>query len=472
MKKIISMILAGALLLHPVAVMAADSQSAGVLNAISFEHLKEEVLDRNLTIQSTANRIDEGENKISSGVIGLRQMQAPLDARCAGIIAYFTGKATGVKAISATKSDLIASLAGLPIDQSKLPDPGLMLVSQDGLTKYALTSAKNNNGGFLWIQTPVAFPSPNPSSLSPTLAVTPGLPDYVDTSLINNQLSLTLDYLNFNLLNMYQSQLMSVESQIQSLISQTDDNGVASVQQSIVNDRIVWGAQQLYLTYNDLSAQVDNLMKQLMLLQSQLTIVKLRFQLGMTTSTEVKTTEAKVGDLAIGFKTLNENRNWIKGSLNTMLGQDFDTNLTIAANPAVSESDVNTVNYDADLDKAVTWSKEILLKVKSESSIIPDSVVDDIQNLKLKTRLNFDKSYQGLNNKLQALKNEQSKLVIEQEKLEQVQLSYNLGMLSNIALEAAKVPCENQKLKVSNAQNDLVKAYTIYQWLIQGTDLS
>lgn len=472
MKKIISLILAGALLLQPVTVMATDSQDAGVLNSISFDKLKQEVLERNLTIKSTADKIDEGQIQVNSGVNGLKQLEAPLDASCAGILGYFTGKLTGVKAISATKSDLVTALTGVPIDQSKLPDTGHMLVSQDGNTKYALTIAKDTNGGFLWM--PIGtFPSPTPSTLSPSLSVTPGLPpNYVDTSLINGQMSMTLDYLNYNLLNIYQSQLKSIESEIQSLNSKSDDNGVAAVQKTIVNDQIVWGAQQLYLSYNDLSAQADNLMKQLTLLQDQLTIAKLQLQLGMTIGTDVKTTESKISDLALGLKTLNENRNWIKGSINTMLGQDFDTSLTIAANPAVTVSDVNAMNYDTDLDKAITWSKEILLKVKTESKTIPNSVVEDIQNLKLKTKLDFDKAYKGLRSKLQALKNEEFKLAIEQEKLDQAQLSYNFGMLSNISLEAAKVPFENQKLKVSNAQADLVKAYTMYQWLIQGSNLT
>lgn len=473
MKKILGFVLAGALLLQPVTVYAADSQDAGVLSTVSFDKIKQEVLDRNLTIKSTADKIDEGQNQINTGINGLKQLEAPLDASCARILGYFNGKSTGVKAKSATKSELVTALTGLPIDQSKLPDSGYMLVSQDEITKYALTFAKDTNGGFLWMPTTVTFPIPTPSTLSPNLTVTPGLPpNNVDTSLINTQLSMTLDYLNYNLLNIYQSQLMSIESQIQSLSSKSDDNGAANVQQSIINDQIAWGAQQLYLSYNDLTAQADNLTKQLKLLQGQLTIAKLQLQLGMTIGTEVKTTESKVSDLALGLKTINENRKWIKGSLNTMLGQDFDTSLTIAANPTVTESDVNAMNYDTDLAKAITWSKEILLKVKTEYDVIPDSVVADIENLKLKTKLNFDKSYEGLKSKLQTLKNEQSKLAFELEKLEQAQLSYDLGMISNISLEAAKVPYENQKLKVFNAQTDVIKSYTQYHWLIQGTDLT
>lgn len=470
MKKIISLILAGALFFQPIIVLAADSQDAGILNFISFEQLKQEVQDRNLTIKSTAIRVNEGQNQISSGIIGLRQLQAPLDASCTRILGYFTGKSTGVKAISATKSDLVTALTGVPIDQNKLPETGHMLVSQDGITKYALTIAKDNNGGFLWMPTTVPFPNPNPLGLSSSLTVTPGSPDYVDTSLIKDQMSLTLDYLNYNLLNIYQSQLMSIESQIQSLTSKSADNGVANIQQSIVNDQIVWGAQQLYLTYNDLSAQAENLQKQLKLLQDQLTIAKLQFQLGMTIGTDVKTTESKISDLAFGLKTLNDNRNWIKGNINIMLDQEFDTNLTIAPNPAVDETTVNALNYDTDLDKAITLSKDILLKVKTESNIIPDSVTYDIQNLKLKTKLDFDKSYQGLRNMLQTLKNEEAKLAIEQEKLDYAQQSYSYGLISTISLEAAKVPYEGQKLKVSNAQTDLVKAYNLYQWLIQGTN--
>lgn len=476
MKRIMSLIMAGALLMQPVAALATDSQDTGVLSSISFDQLKQEVLDRNLTIKSTADKIDEGQNKINTGISGLKQLEAPLDANSDKILNYFTTpKSTGVKAITASKSDLAAALTGTSIDQSKLPDPGYMLVSHDETTKYAFTIAKDANGKFLWMPNPnpaVQFPSAYPSALGSSLNVQTDLtPNYVDTSKINEQMISMLDYLNFNLLNLYQSQLMSIESQIQSLNSQADDNGVAEVQQSIVSDQIVWGAQQLYLTYNDLSAQADNLSHQLKLLQDQLTITKLQIQLGMATATEVKTTESKISDLAYGLHTLNENRNWIKGNLNTMLGQDFDTALTLASNPTVAESEVKAMDYDTDLDKAIAWNKEILLKVKSASDTIPDSVVEDIQNLKLKTKLDFDKAYQGLNDKLQALKNEQAKLALEQEKLDQAQLSYNLGLLAGIALEGAEISYENQKLKVSNAQTDVVKAYQQYQWLLQGTDL-
>ncbi|MHB1406513.1 MAG: TolC family protein [Desulfitobacteriaceae bacterium] len=478
MKRIIGLIMAGALLMQPVGALATDSQDTGVLSSISFDQLKQEVLDRNLTIKSTADKIDEGQNKINSGVSGLKQLEAPLDANSDKIREYFEGtvlspKSTGVKAKTATKSELgsaltaVTALTGIPIDQSKLPDSGYMLVSQDEATKYAFTIAKDANGKFLWMPNPVVpFPEPKPSDLSSSLSVVTGS---VDTSTIKEQMVLMLDYLNFSLLNLYQSQLMSIEAQIQSLNS--DDNGVAEVQQSIASDQIVWGAQQLYLTYNDLSAQADNLLHQLKVLQDQLTITKLQVQLGMATATDVKGTESKISDLAYGLHTLNENRNWIKGNLNTMLGQDFDTALTLAANPTVAESEVKALDYDTDLDKAIAWNKEILLKVKSASDTIPNSVAEDIQNMKLKTKLDFDKAYQGLNDKLQALKNEQAKLALEQEKLDQAQLSYNLGLLAGISLEGAKIPYENQKLKVSNAQTEVVKAYQQYQWLLQGTDL-
>lgn len=74
--------------------------------------------------------------------------------------------------------------------------------------------------------------------------------------------------------------------------------------------------------------------------------------------------------------------------------------------------------------------------------------------------------------KAEALALEQTKLKNEQVKLNNAELQQSVGMISGIALEASKLPYQNQLAKVKTAESNLLKSYTQYQWLLEGLNVA
>jgi len=461
MKKILGVVLAGALCLQGLPA-AALADEAGKATALNFNQIKDEVLARNPLVASNWSKYSEGADGANDLESLLKQQESMLDASIAGIIqSYFSTQVLGKSAFSSRVSAQIAALPQ-PAQSSLtallnspvitgLADPVTALLSQDGSIIYGVATGKDASGSNMWL---LVFPA----SPSVTLAIEPGQSES-DPATVN--LGPALASANLNLITLYEAQISSLEAQLKSIRTQQDNLWKSTLQIEQGNDQIAWGAQQLFLTVANLDLQLTTLQTQRDLLQRQLEAAQLQVQLGLSTAVEQKGIAAKLRDLDFSIKSLQENEDYLKGSLNVLLGQDYDTKIKLSNIAAPAPADLQKMDFDQDLPKALEQSFAVRLAANDTER----------EHQQRTVKAAFAQAFQTVQAKQEALALERAKLSDEEEKLGQAQLQYELGLLSTLAYEAAKLPYATQAAKVHAAEGDLLKAYTQYQWLLEGVNV-
>ncbi len=251
----------------------------------------------------------------------------------------------------------------------------------------------------------------------------------------------------------------------------------------------VYAAQSLYLAYNDLLLNQEDLRSQLRLTQKNLDIQRLRQTLGLLTSTDVKSIELQVADLGRKLMGLAENLSSIRGDLNLMLGQDYDTTLTLQTVPEVDISKIAKMAYDEDLQTTMDHSLSVLIQANAlslkgtqlnYSSGIAYNQVDveyDSEALKLVSEKRklvkaFDKAYQDVKDKQNDLQVVQNTLTNESKKYDLLSLKYKLDIISLLEYESGTADYQNKVNSVTIAKHNLFKAYLTYDWMLQGLNVS
>lgn len=271
-----------------------------------------------------------------------------------------------------------------------------------------------------------------------------------------------LMYVNYITYQNYAAQIASFDSQINALKGQQDDFWKSTLQAEMQKKQIVMGAQQLYLTYNTLSRQKDDLLLNRSVLENKLRISNIKYTLGLIAKSEITTAELDLKNISQGIKNLDEALDSLKGELNLMFGQAYDTALEIKAVPDPDQTKLNAMDYKDDLEDALVQSYNVRLQDED----------DKRDDEKRKFTKAFHQVYQAVKDKEEALELERAKLDNEKDTFNRLSLMYNLGMISKFNWDSAFVPYNSQVQKVKNAEQDLFKAYNDYDWMKKGLTVS
>lgn len=380
MKKTLSALLVGSMLVFPVPALA--SEDTDTINSLSFETLEEVMKENSPMILNMGDSISDASSKISDSKKKLEDSLTPIDG---------------------------------------------MVSSYNLLIADADTKAKSSN-------------------LDPDLvAFYKSLSQYYQ-SIVGNLMA----------------NKASLQAQIDGLEDQQSDMWKSWLQVDQGKDQTIWGAQTLYLSYYNLYDQKDNLSNNLNLLQKQLSVLKLQESLGMVTATQVAEVESQIKDLQMGLDQLNKGLEGIKGQLNVFLGQDYDTPLQLKEPVSLAQSKIRAMDYEGDLEDALVQSYDVRLEDNSNKR----------EDAERSFTLAFHNAYQDVQDKLKTLDLESYKLTNEKTKYDQAVLKNSLGLMSNLEFEGARSKYTTQVNKVDTAEEDLLKAYTAYDWMKQGLTIS
>jgi hypothetical protein len=393
MKKTLSTVLIGSMLLMPTPVFATDDDD--YIHSLSFNKIEEEIKARNQALESSREDLDDGSDELSDRL-------------------------------------------------KKAKDSKTILVTQvtDLINAYPLAKVPYHEGM-------VIFEIEEPEIVSTV--------NFDQDTLIkmNNQIT----YLSISsLLN----QILSLNAQISSLEDTKGDTWKSWLQIEQGEKKAVWGAQQLYLTYYNLVGTRDNLQSNLTLLQKKLTAQQLRETLGLATRSNSTEVELQIKELKMNLEKLNQSLEDIIGQFNVMLSQDYDTELSLSEPAAVSQSQLNDMDYEEDLEDALVQSYDVQLEEDS----------DDQEDAERSFTLAFHQAYQNVQDKKDALELERLKLENEQIKYDQNVLMNSLGLISNLDFEGLRSVYLTQVNKVKTAEQDLLQAYTAYNWMKEGLTVS
>jgi len=429
MKKTISTMLIGSMLLMPIPVFATDDDNN--LHSLRFDKIEEEMKVRNPTIEIQRENLWDGTDGLGDQEKFMKAAVDNLKNKYDALVNELKNNGTYIKVID------------------------------DPIEKKTFIFEATNPAPFATIL-------PNYAGVV-VIGAEPGSPaiptDDVSKTDVENTINAFKnyrDYMNYNLLRLYSFQLSSLQGTLGSVEKQNDNMWKSYLQIDMAEDQIAWGAQQLYLTYYGLTQTKDNLQTNVTSLQKKLTAQQLKESLGLAIHTDVTATELQIKELNMTIDKLNQSMNDLKGQLNVMLGQDFDTELTLSEPSSVSQSKLRDMNYEEDLDDALVQSYNVRLKDDS----------DEIEDAERSFTLAFHQAYQNVQDKKKALELEQLKLNNEQLKYDQNILMNSLGLVSPLDFEGLRSLYLTQVNKVKTAQQDVLQAYTAYDWMKKGLTVS
>ncbi|MGI5838853.1 MAG: hypothetical protein ACOX8W_04255 [bacterium] len=281
--------------------------------------------------------------------------------------------------------------------------------------------------------------------------------------------------------------------------------GRTKLQMEAANLQIIRAAENLYFTYHTLRLQQADLTDGLAMAERQLSVTRLRRELGLAADYDVLAAAAQAKEAANGLDFLTKQTDNVVKNFNLLLGRPYDAPLELAAPPArVSESEEDNGSapdpaaaeadcYEIRLQKYRLGDKKVALRrLKSENGI-RDSDIEDEDNdderwyntaRQLLSELRSEeeklneiiRSYhsglaqaaQTIADKTAALELEKMKYEQETRKLAQMTLRCELGLLSSLALEGVKSGHAAQARKAQAAEWALLQAESEYNWLCKG----
>lgn len=381
MKKTISTMLIGSMLLMPIPVFATDDDNN--LHSLRFDKIDEEMEARSPLILNAGDKVADASSGLSDTEDGLKDS-----------LVLITSAIDSYKLKFATVSSLIAVA---PTDPNYYKDPNANLAEIYG---------------------------------------------YIISNLESNKTSL--------------------QKQLESIDDQQGDLWKSWLQVEQGKNQAIWGAQQIYLSYFNLEKTRDNLQTNLTLLQKKLTALQLKESLGLAIHTETLGTETQIKELSLTLDSLNKGLEALTSQMNVMLGQDFDTELSFTEPSSLSQSKLRDMDYEEDLEDALIQSYNVRLQEES----------DQREDAERNFTLAFHQAYQNVQDKKKALELEQLKLNNEQLKYDQNILMNSLGLISPLDFEGLRSLYLTQVNKVKTAQQDVLQAYTAYDWMKKGLTVS
>lgn len=443
-KRLLSVLLAGALL-YPAIPVRASEDTEPPLHTVSFTTIRAEVEARNPVLKVNTDDYSDGQDSAEAALKLIKQQESFVDTTIAGLTnsAYFDVGTMNY-------ADLPEALKAL-IPSQKLTSVDVLTKKGDPATIYGISTAMDSAGNPIWM----ILPQPGPTET--TLVIDSG------NSTVDLAPALSSMYLN--IIGLYESQVRAIEAQYNTVADQKGQSWKNILQLKQGSDQLVWAAQQLLLSYAGLEDQIQTLSVQQELLLKQSEVGKLQLQLGLTTPIEQTNIEANLSDLNFAIKSLTQSQEMIKENLNILLGQDYNTPLTIDALPTWDSKKLGSVVYENDLEQALDKSFNVLLAYNEDNETRTEQQKRSLRGV-------FDQQSKDITLKVEALKLEQTKLENEQLKLNQANLQHRVGMISDITLAAAKLPYQTQFAKVETAEDNLLKVYTQYQWLLEGFNVA
>lgn len=231
------------------------------------------------------------------------------------------------------------------------------------------------------------------------------------------------------------------------------------------NYSIVWSMESLYITYNNLTQQIEDMRAKKPLLEKQLAAAQLQNELSMATDSALLSAENALKELETGIKQLEEAKLAIKQTFNVNLAQPYDTDIKIGEVPKVTKEQISVINVDDDYPEALKKAYGVRIE---ESNKDVDKKNDEIR----KFQNSFYQTYENLLNKQIALEVEKGKYSVAVTNKKIADLKLKLGMISYIQYTNEISTYTTRKAAVAQAENALFQAYHQYEWAKKGLIVS
>lgn len=301
-----------------------------------------------------------------------------------------------------------------------------------------------------------------------------------------------------NLKVTYENQILKAEAQVDGLRDQLADNNedlsnaiskLALNSEKLTYD-LIRGAKELILTHEKVNLQKNTLEKRIKQLERELEIMDVRKKLGYIIDENIDGVIQQYDQLSFTLETIKYQIKSIEQQINILLGQDVDIELNIV--PPVIGDDISEQitmndgdivlllenNYEIKVQELELGIKIVELSREYEEYSIPYQIaLRDRENEEIKLediKRSVHSAFLDLRDKVNqsqlTLNNEYNSLQSAKRKIDSMAVKYDLGLISKVDYEREKAEYEIQKNNMQNAKVDLYTNYLQYQWMINSLE--
>ena len=263
------------------------------------------------------------------------------------------------------------------------------------------------------------------------------------------------------------------------------------VQSKMSDCQLVWTAQNLFITYNELVNKETDLKNQSKLMEKQLEVARVQESLGKITKTDVTSLELEINELEMGLNDLQTQKEAVLGELNLMLGNNYDFALTLDTevkpvyenfNEMYFNKDMETVlenNYSINLQTLERETKQRMLNRSGGSDTQSEEAAEyNLENEEIKLEetkrdvsLSFHKIYEEVISKRMSFEQEKKKLEQANANRNYAIVKHDLGKISDLELENEILKYQSQEISTYAAEDELIQSYLKYDWMKNGLTL-
>ena len=272
-----------------------------------------------------------------------------------------------------------------------------------------------------------------------------------------------------------------------------EDNADNIRQLHSLQNRIVVAGEATYIALSAMELQKDGLERQLSAMDRQLTELELRFQLGHISSLALGQAQSNHRELDSNLTTLRMNLNTYKGQLELLIGAEITGDITLGPLPQVTDTELENMNLEKDLETAKENSWELYLAAKTYADARKEynshggeygltykannRSYQQARHNYYAAKYTYDKKVQDFELELRNLylktldhqqirQTTQAALSTELENCAAARMKYSQGFLSENALHTAEDKAAQAEEKLASAEHNLFSAYNAYRWAV------
>ena len=271
-----------------------------------------------------------------------------------------------------------------------------------------------------------------------------------------------------------------------------EDQATLMRQLENAQDQIIMAGEALYIALVELDRTDATLGRSLATLDRTLAELEIRYEMGQISALTLAEAKAGRTSLVSGRETLNMNRTNLRYQLQSMLGTELNGQLTLAGLPALSQSDLDKMDMQADLEKAKAASYDLLAAdaTLEDAREAYEDACDEYNSSMYKyefvsaqhtwnaaqlthdaTVQNYELSFRSLYAQVQdyaqVLAAAKTTLAVKEDNLSAARIKFEQGAISQFDLLDAEDALAEAQDTVAGAEIDLFTAYNNYCWTVE-----
>lgn len=247
------------------------------------------------------------------------------------------------------------------------------------------------------------------------------------------------------------------------------------------SDQIVIGAQTQYITLITLENTINSLNRTINAIQRTMKVIDKQFEIGLASEIDVKQIKNQYETAKSNLESLKVQKTALESNLAVILGNDLDTIVNVKSLKYITDSQINAINYNSDLQNVMKnsynlWQKKDAVRkakndyakdITSTKHALEASQID-LEQAEKQKEMDFKSLYDLMLEKQRLIYKAQSDFELAKQNFEIVKVKLDKGMISQMEYETEKDKLDDMQDKIESAKIELFTTYNQYKWTVRG----